>query len=125
MPELALHFTVPPEANAASVAAAFQQQLAGLPGVESAEVTADQHRFVGPQEILVVLTTATAMIGASAGAVEMSAKLIAALRQLVDEAGKLGKSLHLGGARLETRMTQVPLDAVTDHDLHAVVADGG
>lgn len=119
-----MHFTLPEGADPAAVTAAFQQKLAAIAGVESADVTADEQRMIGPQEIVVILTTATALISTSALAAEATAKLIAGLRKVVDETKQLGKSLGLGNGRLEAGMKQVPLDAVTEHDLGAAAAAG-
>ena len=125
MPDLAIHFSVPEGADPAAVTAAFQRQLAAIAGVESAAVTADEQRMIGPQEIVVILTTATALVSEGALAVEATAKLIAGLRRVVDEVKQLGKTCGLGGGRLEAGMKQVPLDAVTDHDLGAAAASSG
>ncbi len=107
MPDLALHFTVPDGADAHALAAEVGNRLANLAAVASATATAEEQRYIGPPEIVVVLAAADAP---------------ADLRRLLDDVRRLGEACGLTGGRLEVGMRQVALDAVSDGDLRAAAA---
>ena len=113
MPEIVLHFDAGTDAEA--VAAQLQARANALPGVTSAQAEAYPKR--GAPEIILILTTATAVLTAGTGT-------LVALKSFIEAAKGVGDALGLGKLRVEVGTKQVEPAALTQEHASEIERGG-
>ena len=114
MANLTLHFQAQEGADPEAAAKDLEQQLATLPSVGSAEARADTYRSLGPTEIIAGITLAVGVIQSATVAAQALAKLIDAVKGLVQS----GQGLH--AAFVEVGMRKVPVDKLTPQEIESL-----
>jgi hypothetical protein len=109
MPELTLHFDVPPGADAAAVAKQLQDCIAQMNEVETAHVQASNDRVLVVDDIVLVLTVSAAVLGAGATALDQ-------LKRFIVAAKGVGKELGLGKVAVEGEERLVEPEKLTEAD---------
>jgi len=117
MPELTLHFDVPPGADAQALAKALQDRIARLNDVQSAQVQESNGRVLVVDDIVMVLTVGAAVFGAGATALEQIKRFIVAAKEVSKELGVSSVSVE-GEERL------VAPEKLTEADARFLAAQG-
>jgi hypothetical protein len=115
MPELTLHFDVPPGANPQAVAKALQDRIAQLENVQSAQLQESNGRVLVVDDIVLVLTVSAAVFGAGATALEQ-------LKRFIVAAKEVGKELGTSSVSVEGEERLVAPEKLTEADARFLAA---
>ncbi len=108
MAELTLHFEAGAGTDIDAAAAALEEQLKTVSGVDAAQTTPQRFQAIGPAEIISALTLATEIA-------QNSAMFLKAIDAVIEAWKKV--KLHfpkLHAPKIEVGLDQVPLDELTD-----------
>lgn len=109
MTELSLHFDAEPGMDAATVARQLQERCAQLAEFETARSEVISTRAIGVDDILLVLTISTQVLGASALTLEALKRVIIAVKEVAAELGLKNVTVEGDGAL-------IPPDKLTNSD---------
>jgi hypothetical protein len=115
MTDFTLHFDAEPGMNAAEVARQLQERCAQLIEIEAARSEVTSERAFGVDDILLVLTISTSVLGASALTLE-------ALNRVIVAAKKVAKELGLIKVTVEGDGALVTPEELTDADVEFIAA---
>jgi hypothetical protein len=117
MAELTLHFEASDGTDTAGAAAAFEQELEHVEGVEGAQTRAQHFQAIGPAEVMSVIQVGTQVIQTTTAFLTAVAALYAAWQKVKPMFPGLSEP------KVEVGFEQVPISKLTDQHRAELASD--